>query len=102
MTRRSRAIVGEAPKAVVILGSRGTSAKMSAEFHEYERFVPRGSYVIVEDTIVDGHPVWGNFGVGPYEAVKGITETRGDFVTDQSLETYGLTFNPTGYLKRIR
>jgi cephalosporin hydroxylase len=95
-------LVGEAPKAVVILGSRGTSAKMSAEFHEYERFVPRDSYLIMEDTIVGGHPVWGNFGVGPYEAVKGITETRGDFVSDQTLERYGLTFNPTGYLKRIR
>ena len=45
--------------------------------------------------------VWGNFGVGPYEAVKGITETRGDFVSDSTLEKYGLTFNPTGYLRRI-
>ena len=51
---------------------------------------------------VGGHPAWENFGAGPFEAVKGVTETRGDFVSDTSLEKYGLSFNPTGYLKRVR
>ena len=94
-------LTGPDSHAVVILGTKANSARTSAEFHIYEDLVPEGSYLIVEDTIVGGHPVWGNFGVGPYEAVKGITETRGDFVSDTSLEKYGLTFNTTGYLRRI-
>ena len=95
------ALTGPDPNAMVILGSKASSGRTSAEFHIYEDLVPVGGYLVVEDTIVGGHPVWGNFGVGPYEAVKGITETRGDFVSDSTLEKYGLTFNPTGYLRRI-
>jgi hypothetical protein len=34
--------------------------------------------------------------------VKGIVETRGEWAVDQSMEKYQLTFNPSGYLKRIR
>ena len=42
------------------------------EFELYAPLVPVGSYVIVEDTIVNGHPVWPGFGPGPMEAVKRI------------------------------
>ena len=101
MNKQVTDLTGPDSHAVVILGTKANSARTSAEFHIYEDLVPEGSYLIVEDTIVGGHPVWGNFGVGPYEAVKGITETRGDFVSDTSLEKYGLTFNTTGYLRRI-
>lgn len=95
-------LVGEEPHAMVILGNKASSSRTSAEFHVLGDLVSKDSYLVLEDTIVGGHPVWGNFGVGPFEAVKGITETRGDFVSDTSLEKYGLTFNTTGYLRRIR
>ena len=45
---------------------------MEAEFEVYSPLVPVGSYVIIEDTIVNGHPVWPGFGPGPFEAVKRI------------------------------
>ena len=96
------AITGTDPHAMVILGTKASSARTSAEYHNLEDLVPKGSYLVMEDTIVGGHPVWENFGVGPFEAVKGVTESRGDFVSDTSLEKYGLSFNPTGYLKRVR
>ena len=72
------------------------------EFGSYARFVAVGSYVVVEDTIVNGHPVWPEFGPGPGEAVKQILTTRSDFVPDPTLERYALTFNPGGFLKRVR
>ena len=60
-----------------------------------------GSYVVVTDTVVNGHPVWTGFGPGPAEAVKQILTRHGDFVADPAMEKYSLTFNPNGYLRRV-
>ncbi len=99
---RVREILGEHPNAMVVLGSRGSRARMMAEFRQYSPLVPIGSYVVMEDTIVNGHPVWPSFGPGPGEAVKRIINTRGDFAPDPDLERYGLTFNPDGFLRRVQ
>jgi cephalosporin hydroxylase len=96
------ALTGEHPNAMVILGTRGSRQRVLAEFELYAPLVPVDSYVIVEDTIVNGHPVWPGFGAGPMEAVKGIVNQRANFASDHDLEKYGLTFNPSGYLKRVR
>jgi cephalosporin hydroxylase len=71
-----------------------------AEFGLYAPMVPVGSYVVVADTVFNGHPVWRNFGPGPWEAVKRIS--GGTFVPDSSREKFGLTLNPNGFLKRVR
>jgi cephalosporin hydroxylase len=57
---------------------------------------------VVEDTVVNGHPVWPDFGPGPAEAVKGVVEARGDFAADLSMAKYALSFNPGGFLRRVR
>jgi cephalosporin hydroxylase len=46
--------------------------------------------------------VWPAFGPGPAEAVKKILSLYGEFVADPLLEKYSLTFNPGGFLKRVR
>jgi cephalosporin hydroxylase len=97
-----RAIVGEQPHALLILGSRGRSGKTFADFRLYESLVPVGSYVVFEDTVVNGHPVWVDHGPGPFEAVKGVLSTREDFAADRSMDRYVPSFNAGGYLKRIR
>ncbi|MCU1354165.1 MAG: hypothetical protein JWM05_3374 [Acidimicrobiales bacterium] len=97
-----RQIVGESPKALVILGSRGRWQRMMAEFEAYAPMVPVGSYVVMEETVVNGHPVWPGFGAGPFEAVSHTLLTHGEFVADRSLEKFGLTLNPGGYLKRLK
>ena len=97
-----REIVGDEPNALVVLGSRGGRQRMVQEFDTYEDLVPVGSYVIMEDTIVGGHPVWPSFGPGPGEAVKEILNNHHDFVADLTRERYTLSFNPGGYLKRVR
>ena len=66
------------------------------------RLVPVGSYVVIADTIVNGHPVWPEFGDGPAESVKQILNLHGEFVADPTMEKYSLTFNPGGFLKRVR
>ena len=96
-----RSLVG-AGRALVILGSCTDRHKTSLEFGAYQDLVPVGSYVVITDTVVNGHPVWPGFGPGPAEAVKQILTRYGDFVADPELEKYSLTFNPGGYLRRVR
>ncbi|MDQ1449025.1 MAG: hypothetical protein QOC79_1996, partial [Actinomycetota bacterium] len=76
--------------------------RIESEFKVYSPLVPVGSYVIVEYTILNGHPVWPGFGPGPLEAVKRILADNNNWSVDTSLEKYALTFNPSGYLKRMR
>jgi cephalosporin hydroxylase len=98
---RVREITGGSQSAVVILGSRTDVPKTMREFDLYSPLVPVGSYVVVEDTIVNGHPVWPGFGPGPREALRRILAIHSEFVQDASAEKYGLTFNPGGYLRRV-
>ncbi len=88
--------------ALVILGSLSDRVRTHNEFDAYHRFVPVGSYVVIADTIVNGHPVWPAFGPGPMEAVKQVLGRRGEFVADPAMEKYSLTFNPGGFLRRLR
>lgn len=97
-----RDIVGDAPNALVVLGTLGSQKRMMAEFEAYHGFVPVGSYVIVEETIVNGHPVWPGFGPGPAEAVKQVLARHDNFAVDPRMEQLGVTFNPSGFLKRLR
>jgi cephalosporin hydroxylase len=94
-------IVGDGG-ALVVLGSCADRATTVREFQAYAPFVPVGSYVIVTDTIVNGHPVWPAFGPGPLEGVKQILTSHGEFVSDSRMEKYSLTFNPGGFLHRVR
>jgi cephalosporin hydroxylase len=100
--QRVRELVGEPPDALVVLGTRGSRQRMMAEFGLYAPLVPRGSYVVMEQTIVNGHPVWPSFGPGPFEAARHVLAGRDDFAPDPDLERAGLTFNPQGFLKRLR
>jgi cephalosporin hydroxylase len=96
-----REVVGEGT-AIVLLGTRGEQHPTTAEFIGYSPMVPPGSWVIVERTVVNGHPVWAGHGPGPGEAVKQILTLHGDFVADASLEKHSLSFNAGGFLRRVR
>ncbi len=67
----------------------------------YARFVAPGGYFIVEDTIVEALQV-PPF-PGPLNAVKQFVAARdGEFVIDRAREKYLMTYNPMGYLLRVR
>jgi len=51
---------------------------------------------------VNGRPVWPSFGPGPFEAVKQILGIHGEFAADPDMEKYALSFNPGGFLRRVR
>jgi cephalosporin hydroxylase len=96
------AATGDTRRAVVILGTRGARRRAHAEFDRYERFVPVDSYLVMENTVLNGHPVDATFGPGPFEALQRILNTRDDFAPDQRFERHGVTFNPGGFLRRLR
>jgi cephalosporin hydroxylase len=88
---------------IVFLDSDHKCEHVLGELEIYSKFVSKGSYVVVEDTNLNGHPVYSGFGQGPgpMEAIeKFITGNKG-FEIDKSKEKFLLTFNPNGFLKKI-
>lgn len=86
---------------VVILDSDHSRDHVLAEMRAYAGLVTPGSYLIVEDTDVSGHPVLPRFGPGPAEAVDAFLAERADFTPDRERERFLMTMNPGGYLRRL-
>ena len=97
-----RSLIRDGDRVLVILDSDHHKDHVLSELRIYSELVTKGSYLIVEDTNVNGHPVGHEFGPGPMEAVDEFLSDNGDFVVDSSREKHFLTFNPRGYLKKTR
>jgi cephalosporin hydroxylase len=100
-----RAAVAQADGAIlVILDSLHACGHVLAEMDIYHTFVTPGSYMIVEDGEINGHPVFTefkpDFGPGPYEAVMQFLPKHPNFEPDLSCERYLITHHPKGYLRR--
>jgi cephalosporin hydroxylase len=89
-------------KVLVTLDSDHTASYVLKEIKAYAPFVNRGSYLVVEDTHMDGVPTDPGFGPGPLAAVQQFLQEGGskDFEQDFSREAFIMTFNPGGWLKR--
>ena len=88
--------------AMVILDADHSKDHVLAELVAYSPLVPVGSYVVVEDSNIHGHPVGWQYGEGPTEAIQEFLRQRDDFVIDRAREGQLLTFNPGGYLRRVK
>jgi len=87
---------------LVILDSDHTAAHVTRELALYAEFVTIGSYLVVEDSNINGHPVLPDFGPGPMEAIDSFLRGNSEFVIDTGKQKYHLTFNPRGFLRRIK
>lgn len=89
-------------KTLVTLDSDHTMKHVLQEIQAYAPMVTRGSYLVVEDTHMDGVPTEPEFGPGPMAAVKQFLESGGsnDFEPDLTREALVMTFNPGGWLRR--
>jgi cephalosporin hydroxylase len=94
-------IVGDQPRALVILGSRTRRHHTEREFQTFAPLVPVGSYLIIEHTVLNGFPVDASFGSGPHEALRRLMNLHGEFMADTTRERHTLTFNQGGFLRRI-
>jgi cephalosporin hydroxylase len=87
---------------LVCLDSDHSATNVLEELELYARCATVGSYCIVEDTNVNGHPSFPTHGPGPWEAVQTFIGGSDDFRVDLERQSYLLTFNPGGYLRRVK
>lgn len=101
VVERVRGMIGEGETVLVLLDSDHARDHVLSEMRAYGPMVTRASYLIVEDTCVNGHPVLPEHGPGPMEAVEAYMQEAKDFVVDRTMEKHYLTFNPKGYLRKV-
>lgn len=89
-------------RVMAILDSDHSKGHVLAEMRLIAPHVSVGCYLIVEDTNVNGHPVFKAHGPGPYEAAEEFLSADERFEVDRSREKYLMTFNPSGFLRRVR
>jgi cephalosporin hydroxylase len=87
---------------MVVLDSDHTEKHVRNELELYHPLVTKGSYLIVEDSNVNGHPVAPDYGPGPMEALLDFLKTNKDFEIDKYQERFFITWNPNGYLRKVR
>ncbi|MDZ4654064.1 cephalosporin hydroxylase family protein [Bacillus cereus] len=87
---------------LVILDSDHSKEHVSKELLLYKSIVTTGSYIIVEDTSINGNPLLPDWGPGPMEAVKEFLTKNNNFIIDESKHKFFISFNPKGFLKKIK
>lgn len=95
-----RSLIRPGEKVMVMLDSDHRAAHVREELRLYAPLVTPGSYLIVEDTHFNGHPILPKHGPGPWEAAQEFLAANPQFVADLEPEKFLFTFNPRGFLRR--
>lgn len=90
-------------RGMVVLDSDHKYDHVLEEIMRYEEFVGVGQYLVVEDTNINGHPVYHDYGRGPKEAVDVFLQDYSvRFVRDDSVwKRHLFSHHQGGWLKRI-
>jgi cephalosporin hydroxylase len=87
-------------RVIVLLDSDHSKKHVLAEMQAYAPIVSDGSYMIVQDGILSGHPIKDEMGGGPWEAIDDFLAVNNEFKVDRRRERLMFTYCPRGYLQR--
>lgn len=95
----------EGKRALVVHDGNHDREPVLRDLRLYAPLVAVGSYLIVEDSVMD--LFWDGDGMGapqegPLPAIEQFVAENPGFEIDASRERYLLTYNPCGFLKRVR
>lgn len=93
-------LVGASQSTLVIEDSAHSFDNTMAVCRAFADLVTPGSYLIVEDGICH-HGLDIGPDPGPYEAIEAFVAEDPRFEIDRSCEDFLITWNPTGYLRRV-
>jgi len=99
-----RSLVRPTDRVMVILDSDHSESHVRNELDLYSPLVSHGCYLVVEDTNVNGHPVYRTHGPGPMEALIDFlaSDSGRGFESDVAIvDKFGFTFQPRGWLRRV-
>jgi cephalosporin hydroxylase len=94
-----KALISSDERVLIIEDSSHTYENTLNILRLYSRFIKPNGYFIVEDSICH-HGLSVGPNPGPYEAVESFIEEGADFDIDREQESFLITWNPKGYLKR--
>lgn len=97
-----KSLIKPGERVLVILDSNHRRSHVIKELEMYSGLVTLGSYLIVEDTYLNGYPIYCSFGPGPMEAAREFLKTHKEFIADKTREKFFVTWNPNGFLKRVK
>ena len=95
-----RSFIREGDTVMVALDSDHRRDHVLEELRIYSDLVTAGSYLIVEDTHLNGNPILPGWGPGPNEALESFLAKDDRFVVDASREKLLMSFNRGGYLRK--
>ena len=90
----------EGKRTLVILDSDHSQPHVEAEIEAYAPMVPVGCYLIAEDSNIG--QIRKDLMPGPLQAVERFLASTDEFEIDREREKFLITFNPSGYLRRVR
>jgi cephalosporin hydroxylase len=95
-----KALIGPNDRVLVIEDSAHTYQNTIDVLNTYSSLIDVGDYLIVEDSI-NYEGVFPNQDFGVARAIQEFVN-QGNFVSDRTKEPYVITWNPKGFLKRIK
>ena len=87
-------------RTLIILDSDHSQSHVEAELEAYAQLVPVGCYLIVEDSNIG--QIRQDLMPGPLQAIEAFLARTDEFEIDREREKFLITFNPSGYLRRVR
>jgi cephalosporin hydroxylase len=87
-------------RTLVILDSDHSQRHVEAELAAYAPLVPVGCYLVVEDSNIG--QIRKDLMPGPLQAIETFLAGTDEFEIDREREKFLITFNPSGFLRRVR